>query len=105
MTDIKPVETKIPDKFELSQNYPNPFNPSTKIRFDIGKTENGKQKTVTKLMVYDITGREITTLVNEPLQPGSYEVTFDGSKLTSGVYFYRIITEGYTNTKRMILLK
>jgi photosystem II stability/assembly factor-like uncharacterized protein len=105
MTGIKPIGTAVPEKFELSQNYPNPFNPSTKIRFDIGKTENGKQKTVTKLMIFDITGREIATLVNEHLQPGSYEVTFDGSKLTSGVYYYRIKTNSFTDTKRMVLIK
>ncbi|MFZ4591485.1 MAG: T9SS type A sorting domain-containing protein, partial [Ignavibacteria bacterium] len=57
------------------------------------------------LKIYDITGREIETLVNETLQPGSYEVTFDGSKLTSGVYFYKLVTVGYTETKKMVMIK
>ena len=58
-----------------------------------------------RIVVYDIQGREVQTLVNERLQAGTYGVTFDGSRLTSGVYFYRLITEGFTETKRMILIK
>ncbi|MCI0474073.1 MAG: T9SS type A sorting domain-containing protein [Ignavibacteria bacterium] len=105
MIGIQSISEEIPSSYNMYQNYPNPFNPSTKIRFDVGKTENGKQKTVTKLIVFDITGREIATLVNEHLQPGSYEVTFECSKLTSGVYFYKLTTGEFSDTKRMILLK
>ena len=58
-----------------------------------------------KLVVYDVMGREVQTLVNERLQPGTYETSFDGSSLNTGVYFYRMVTDGFTETKRMILLK
>ena len=58
-----------------------------------------------QLKVYDVMGREVQTLVNESLKPGTYEVTFDGSQLTSGVYFYKLITDGFTETKKMLLIK
>jgi hypothetical protein len=102
---IKTISEIIPADFYLHQNYPNPFNPNTKIKFDIQKTENGKQKTVTKLSVFDITGREVAVLVNEQLQPGTYEVTFDGSNLTSGVYFYQLRAGEFMATKKLMLLK
>ncbi|MCU0372067.1 MAG: YCF48-related protein [Ignavibacteria bacterium] len=114
LTGIKPIGTAVPGKFELSQNYPNPFNPSTKIRFSIPSSDKipspegygiSRGVGLVTLKIFDITGREIATLVNEPLQPGSYEVTFDGSKLTSGVYFYKLISGEFTDTKRMILIK
>ncbi len=89
----------IPDKFELSQNYPNPFNPSTRISFSIAKPED------VKLAVYDITGREAAVLVSEHMNEGIYEVVFDASKLSSGVYFYTIRTNSFTSTKKMILTK
>ncbi|MCI0473273.1 MAG: YCF48-related protein [Ignavibacteria bacterium] len=104
-TGIAPIGNEIPVRYSLSQNYPNPFNPVTKIRFAIEKTENRKQNTVVKIAVYDITGREVETLVNEALQPGIYEVTFNGSGLSSGVYFYKIVAGNYSETKRMVLLK
>jgi hypothetical protein len=102
---VQRISTDIPSSYSLEQNYPNPFNPVTKIRFDLSRTENGKQKTITKLVVYDITGKEILVLVNEELQPGSYEVTFDGSGLNSGVYFYQLIAGSYRETRRMVLIK
>lgn len=89
----------IPDKFSLRQNYPNPFNPVTKIKFDIPKHSNAK------IIIYDLLGKLITTLVNEQLQPGSYSVDWDGSGFASGVYFYSLVTDQYTETKRMVLLK
>jgi hypothetical protein len=101
----------VPDKFLLSQNYPNPFNPSTLIRFNVGKTENGNTclqhagKTVTELVVYDIAGRLIQTLVKEELQPGTYEVTFNGSGLNSGVYFYKLTAGNFIQTRKMLLIK
>jgi hypothetical protein len=102
----------------LSQNYPNPFNPETKIKFSVpvdsrirgndrggafGNDKGGNGKVVLK--VYDILGKEIETLVNEKLNPGTYEVTFNASQYPSGVYFYRLITGSFTDTKKMILLK
>jgi hypothetical protein len=86
-------------KFQLFQNNPNPFNPFTKIKFDIPKSG------FTELKVFDITGREVKTLVNTNLQPGSYEVQFDGSILSSGVYFYRLTARKFTETKVMVLIK
>lgn len=99
LLDVKNISSKTPLSYSLSQNYPNPFNPTTKIKFDIMRLGD------VKIIVYDITGREIQALVNEKLSPGTYEVSFDGSQLTSGVYFYKLITGGFTETKKMILIK
>jgi len=101
---IKEKSNSIPKKYSLYQNYPNPFNPVTKIKFDIPQNVNGKTLDV-KLLVYDILGKEITTLVNEQLQAGTYEVTFDGGNLQSGVYFYQLRAGNYTETKKLILMK
>lgn len=98
---ITNISGEIPNSFSLSQNYPNPFNPVTKIRFAISGTSVAQ----TLLSVYDILGREVETLVNEQLSPGTYEVDFDASKLTSGVYFYIIKAGEFTETKRMVLVK
>jgi hypothetical protein len=89
----------IPIKFSLGQNYPNPFNPVTKIKYEVHKSGD------VKLVVYDVMGREVQTLVNEKLQPGTYEVSFDGSAINSGIYLYKIISGGYSETKKMILIK
>ena len=98
------VSYELPTKFSLYQNFPNPFNPTTSIKFDIQKT------TATKLIIYDALGREVTTLVNEQLSAGSYQVdwpapTGDGSNYTSGVYFYTLQAGDYKETKKMLLLK
>lgn len=106
----------IPAGFSLSQNYPNPFNPVTNIRFNIplsrGVTAEGGQLVTpwregvfVKLTIFDILGREVTTLVNESMQPGSYSVDWDASNYPSGVYFYRIDTKDFTDSRKMILLK
>ena len=104
---IQPISNEVPNRFSLSQNYPNPFNPTTKIRFSIplsrGLSEG--RGVLTQLIIYDILGREVATLVNEQLNPGTYEVDFDGSSYTSGLYFYKLSTESYTETKKMVLLK
>jgi photosystem II stability/assembly factor-like uncharacterized protein len=92
-------ENNVSAKYKVYQNYPNPFNPTTYVKFSILNSGD------VKIVVYDLMGREVQTLVNERLQPGTYETTFDGSNLTSGVYFYRIFTEGYTETRKMLLLK
>lgn len=89
----------IPVEYSLSQNYPNPFNPTTQISFDI------KEQGFVSLTVYDFLGRGINTLVNDNLQPGSYNASFDGSGLSSGIYFYTLSTEGFTSTKKMLLVK
>jgi hypothetical protein len=93
------LKPELPKKYNLSQNYPNPFNPMTKINFALPK-----QGFVT-LKIYDITGREIKTLVNEFKQAGYYTVDFNGSSLASGVYFYRIQSGDFVMTKRMVLVK
>lgn len=96
---IKNISSEIPSSYSLSQNYPNPFNPNTNIKFQI------KSSNVVKLVIFDILGKEVATLVNEKLQPGTYETTFDGSNLTSGIYFYRLTTRVYTETKKMLMIK
>jgi photosystem II stability/assembly factor-like uncharacterized protein len=101
---IEPISNIIADHFSLKQNYPNPFNPETKIRFDVPANVNGRISNV-NITIYEITGKEISILVNEQLMPGEYEVNWNGSRYPSGVYFYRIITEEFTETKKMILVK
>lgn len=96
---ITKTDNIVPDGFKLHQNYPNPFNPTTTIKFDVQKAGD------VKIKVYDLMGREVQTLVNERLQPGTYETTFDGSQLSSGVYYYKLISDNYTYTKKMVLLK
>ena len=99
ITAVSEMPTSLPIKFELSQNYPNPFNPSTKISYTLGF------KSVTRLSVYDILGREVAVLVNEIQNEGSHEVTFTGNNLSSGIYFYKLTSSGTTITKKMLLLK
>ncbi len=99
LVGINPVSNEIPKEFSLSQNYPNPFNPSTVIHFDIPK------QSFTKLAVYDLLGREVATLVNQQLNAGRYEVTFDAGKFASGMYFYKLETEHFTDVKKMVLIK
>jgi hypothetical protein len=108
LTNINQINTEIPEDFILYQNYPNPFNPVTKIKFEIspfypplGKGGNGG----VSLKIFDILGKEITTLVNEQLSPGTYEVTFDGSNLPSGIYFYQLRCGEYMETKKLVFLK
>lgn len=89
----------IPKSFQLNQNFPNPFNPVTKINYSLPKNS------LVKIIVYDITGKEVCTLVNKNQNAGNYAVDFDGSKLTSGVYFYKLIAGDFTATKKMMLIK
>jgi len=98
------ISSEIPKEFDLLPNYPNPFNPVTNIKFQIPSVGQ-RHAFDTKLIIYDISGREITTLVNEQLQPGSYSVVWDGTGYASGVYFYSLITNEFTETKRMVLIK
>ncbi|MCI0474120.1 MAG: T9SS type A sorting domain-containing protein, partial [Ignavibacteria bacterium] len=99
------INEELPQKYGLHQNFPNPFNPATKIKFELSHTDNGKQNTVTKLVIYDISGKEVKTLVNETLPPGVYEVDFNGSVLSSGIYFYKLTAGKYAETRKMILMK
>jgi hypothetical protein len=92
-------EKKIPTEYSISQNYPNPFNPSTKIEFAL------PQRALTKIIVYDLLGREIQTLVNRELEIGYHEINFDPGNLQSGIYFYRIQSGDFIQTKKMILIK
>ncbi|MEO8513767.1 MAG: SBBP repeat-containing protein [Ignavibacteria bacterium] len=96
---IQQISTIIPQKYSLIQNYPNPFNPTTNIQFSI--PESG----FVKLTVFDMLGREIEILVSEELNPGTYEADFDGSKYASGVYFYKLVTRRFEETKKMLLVK
>ena len=101
---VKQINNSIPKTYALYQNYPNPFNPSTKIKFDI--TADGKwQKADANIKVYDILGKKIAVIVNKQLDPGTYEVEFNASGLTSGVYFYRFTAGNFSETKKLILLK
>jgi hypothetical protein len=90
---------EIPNTYRLYQNYPNPFNPSTKIKFGLPKAAN------VKLTVYDVLGREVAMLVNEYMQARTYEIDFDGTALPSGVYFYKLVTDDFVQTKKMLMLK
>ena len=99
VTGITQNSTELPVKYSLSQNYPNPFNPTTKINFALPK-----QGLVT-LKIYDVLGREVRSLVNEVKAAGNYTVDFNASEFSSGVYFYRLQSEGFTDIKKMMLIK
>jgi hypothetical protein len=96
---ITQINNEVPDKYELIQNYPNPFNPSTKIKFRVPKSSH------VKLAVFDPLGKEVQSIVSQNLKAGNYETTWEAQNLPSGVYFYRMTTDEFTNTKKMILLK
>ena len=92
-------EVAAPDKFDLSQNYPNPFNPLTVINYQL------PVNSFVTLKIYDVLGNEIKTVVNENQEAGTYKINFDGSSLTSGMYIYKLTANGFTSTKKMMLLK
>ncbi len=96
---IEPVSSEIPKTFSLSQNYPNPFNPVTTINFGVPKDG------MIRLFVYDILGRVVETLINEEIKAGTYLVNLNATNYPSGIYFYRIETRDFTETKKMILIK
>lgn len=99
IVSVKSDKNNIPKEFSLSQNYPNPFNPSTVIEFSLPKEEK------VSLKIYDILGREITTLVNRKLKAGNYNYTWNAKDLASGVYLYKFSAADYVVTKKMLLLK
>jgi len=97
-------EETLPTEFKLEQNYPNPFNPSTTIKYEIpGQARN--DNVFVQLKIYDILGREVTTLVNQEQKPGNYEIKFSGEHLSSGIYYYRISSGNFVKTMKMILIK
>jgi ligand-binding sensor domain-containing protein len=99
LTSVKGLTTNLPANFRLEQNYPNPFNPVTNLEFGISNSG------FVSLKVYNIIGKEVATVVNENLNPGTYMYRFDASELSSGIYFYTLKTNGFSKTKRMILMK
>ncbi len=100
ITDVKSeTNSEITTKYELMQNYPNPFNPTTTINYSIPK------RGFVQLKVYDILGNVVATLVNKEEPRGNYSIDYDASKLTSGVYFYRLQSGNFSKTKKLILLK
>jgi hypothetical protein len=98
-SDEVEIDIDQPSVFFLDQNYPNPFNPSTNIKYSIPASSNASLK------VYDILGKEISTLVNEYQQAGTFDIVFDGSKLASGVYYYQLTAGEMTATKKLMLTK
>jgi len=96
---IEPVNNIVPERFALMQNYPNPFNPETKINFSV------PQKSFAELKVFDALGREIAVLLNEEVNAGTYNISFNAVKYPSGVYFYRLSAGSFTETKKMVLVK
>ena len=99
LNGITKIGTTVPVHYSLSQNFPNPFNPTTKFKIEIAKSS------FTKVTVFDVLGREVATLGNQQLQPGTYEISWDASNYPSGVYFYKITASEFTATKKMIILK
>lgn len=96
---IRNISTEIPSSFSLKQNYPNPFNPTTNIKFDVQK------KASVKIVIYNSLGKEVSKLVNEEMNAGSYQIDWNAAEYPSGVYFCKLETYGYAQTKRMLLIK
>jgi len=96
---INNISLEVPNEFSLSQNYPNPFNPKTNINLDLIKSG------FVKLVIYDVSGKEVETLVSQELKAGTYKIDWDGSKHSSGIYFYKIFTDDFVQTKKMVLVK
>jgi len=103
-TEISNIKSNIITEYNLMQNYPNPFNPTTTIKYAIPNNSKSEMLNV-KLIVYNILGSEVATLVNQRQSSGNYSVTFDASNLTSGIYFYRLQNGSFVETKKMVLLK
>jgi hypothetical protein len=117
MVGINQISSEIPESFSLYQNYPNPFNPVTSIKFEIPNLSSSSSigdsksetNSKTEIRIYDVLGREIAILVNEPLSPGTYEVEFDGTNYASGIYYYTLSagdpSAPLRMTKKMVLIK
>ncbi|RPI13904.1 MAG: T9SS C-terminal target domain-containing protein [Ignavibacteriae bacterium] len=104
VTGINKISTEVPSSYKLYQNYPNPFNPSTKIKYDVPQ-EITSQKSDVRLIVYDVIGKEIAVLVNEQLNPGTYEVEWNANHLPSGVYYCKLTAGEHADTKKMLLIR
>jgi hypothetical protein len=91
--------------YELHQNFPNPFNPVTKIKFDVPNFAWAQYTEPVQLLIYDILGRKVISLVSELLKPGTYEVDWDASRYPSGVYFCKLTSGNFSETKKMVLAK
>ncbi len=113
VVSVKNNDINVPKEYSLSQNYPNPFNPTTTIKYSIpvvdanfaSTTKGNENIRSVQIKVYDVLGKEVATLVNEKKPAGNYEVTFNGSNLTSGIYFYCLTSGDFKQTKKLILLK
>ncbi|HAX48188.1 MAG TPA: hypothetical protein DCX92_04315 [Bacteroidetes bacterium] len=99
LVGVNPVNNQVPQVYSLSQNYPNPFNPVTNIKFSIPAAGN------VKLVIFDILGREVKTLLNDVKPAGNYVVDFNAAELSSGAYFYRLESGNFVETKKMLLVK
>jgi hypothetical protein len=99
LSGINQIGNEIPKEYKLYNNYPNPFNPVTRIRYDLPKGG------IIKFVIYDLLGREIETLINEKHSAGTFEILFDASNYTSGIYYYRLTTDEFSDTRKMTLLK
>ncbi len=99
LTDIIQTNTKVPDNIILSQNYPNPFNPTTKIKFDIPKSSD------VKLIIFDAVGRVVRSITKNNLTAGSYEYEFNGESLSSGIYYFKLETNDFSKTMKMVMVK
>jgi hypothetical protein len=112
---VNQISTEVPESFTLYQNYPNPFNPSTKIKFDVPDNDTPPLKgegapmvrrgMTTQLIIYNSLGQEVAVLVNEQLQPGTYEVDWIAADMPSGVYYYTLTAGEQLHTKKMVLIK
>jgi hypothetical protein len=99
ITSVHIISSELPSEFLLRQNFPNPFNPSTSIQYDI------PVNSFVKLVVYDITGKEVTTLVNETMPAGKYEAVWNGKQFASGIYFARLDVGSYKHIIKMLMIK
>jgi hypothetical protein len=99
ITSVGQEANQSPAKFALYQNYPNPFNPSTTIRYELPGSAD------VRLTVYDVLGREVSVLVNERKPAGTYDVKFDASALSSGVYLFRLTAGGFVKSGKMVVLR
>jgi hypothetical protein len=99
IADVNKIGTSAPNKYELFQNYPNPFNPVTNIKFQIPQTSFVTMK------VFDALGKEVQTLIEQELNSGFYETKFNAGGLSSGIYFYKLVTDKFTDVKKMVVVK
>jgi hypothetical protein len=99
-------KSAMPEQFSLGQNYPNPFNPTTAIRYTVAAIGSRESETIqVRLAVYDLLGKEVALLVNEPQTPGNYEIRFDGKRLASGMYLYTLTAGKYVETRKLVLMR